>query len=752
MSQGPGSLCHVVLTVVPDLPERGWKTRTFGLLNTPVDLVVGPIAKDFAALRVHTVGDLMRHVPRRYIGGTEYSDLSTVQVGEQVALVCQVKRIDIVASSPRGRVEVELTDGHGTIQATLFGAPHLLKYWSMQLGKSSRGIFVGKVGSFARRLQLSHPAFVMIDDEGRIVGGSDKARKMAGQVSRSGLIGLYPSTSRLVTWDISESAQLGLAHVRGIADPLPAWVRDEADVVGLDEAFQSVHFPDTLSAAQAGLERLQFDEALMMQVALAFRRRASRAVPAAACRRVPDGLLDAFDARLPFTLTEGQLEVSDAVFSELARDHPMQRLLQGEVGSGKTIVALRAMLLAADNGLQSVLLAPTEVLAAQHYASIRALLGDLGAGHVLGAPEVTTDVVLLTGSMPAAAKRSARTRAASGEAGIIIGTHALLADRVEFANLGLLVIDEQHRFGVEQRAALNAKAIVRPHVLAMTATPIPRSVAMTVFGDLEVSTLRELPAGRPDVQTTLVSRGRPEWVARAWERIREEVGRGRQAFVVCPRITAKDSDEFTPDGAAPSATVLDTWADLSAGALSGLRVGLLHGRLSGDEKDAAMSAFAAGDTDVLVATTVIEVGVDVPNATVMVILDADRFGISQLHQLRGRIGRGTDAGLCLLVTGAAPSSPAGERLAAVARTRDGFELAELDLSQRREGNVLGASQAGTRSSLRLLRVLEHADLIGFAHDIAERMVDLDPGCDDPYNADMVRQIDDLAGADWLEKA
>ncbi|HSN44114.1 MAG TPA: ATP-dependent DNA helicase RecG, partial [Propionibacteriaceae bacterium] len=730
----------MVLTVVPDIPDGGWKTRTFALLNTPVGLVVGSMAKDFEALKVYTVGDLMRHVPRRYLGGTEYSDLSTVKVGEQVALVCRVESLQVKSGNPRGRLEMMLTDGHGRVKATFFGKDSLLKWWAMQLSKSDRGIFVGKIGTFNRELQRAHPAFVMLDEDGRIVGGSDQARKMAGQVSRSGLVGLYPSTSKLVTWTISEAAQLGLTHVRGITDPLPAWVRDEVELIGLDEAFNNVHFPDTIPQAEAGLERLRFDEALTMQLAMAYRRQANRGDPAAACHAVPDGLLDAFDARLPFSLTDGQVEVSDVIFDELGCVHPMQRLLQGEVGSGKTVVALRAMLRAADNGLQSVLLAPTEVLAGQHHASITSLMGDLASGQVLGAPEITTEVVLLTGSMSAAAKRSALAKAANGEAGIIIGTHALLADRVEFANLGLVVVDEQHRFGVEQRAALNAKADLRPHVLAMTATPIPRSVAMTVFGDLEVSTLRELPAGRPDVQTTLVSHARPEWIARAWERVREEVARGNQAFVVCPRINPSDADEFTPEDAQPSATVLDTWSQLSEGPLEGLRVGLLHGRMAADEKGAAMAAFASGQTDVLVATTVIEVGVDVPNATVMVILDADRFGVSQLHQLRGRIGRGTAVGLCLLVTGCDPSSSAGERLAAVARTRDGFELAELDLAQRREGNVLGASQSGSRSSLRLLRVLEHAELIGIARDIAERMVDLDPGCDNPYTDDMVRQI------------
>ena len=463
------------------------------------------------------------------------------------------------------------------------------------------------------------------------------------------------------------------------------------------------------------------------------RRRADAAAHGAVPRpRRPGRLLDAFDARLPFTLTDGQLAVGAEIEHELALDRPMQRLLQGEVGSGKTLVALRAMLTVVDAGGQAVLLAPTEVLAVQHHRTISRMLGDLALGGMLGGAEHATRVTLLTGSMTAAQKREALLQAASGEAGVVVGTHALLSTGVQFAELGLVVVDEQHRFGVEQRAALNAKAAARPHVLVMTATPIPRSVAMTVFGDLETSVLREVPAGRADVTSVVVdARRQPAWVDRAWSRVAEEVAAGRQAYVVCARISSTEpaaraaEDEVLDEGPEPlppAAAVEDLHAELSAGPLAGVRVEMLHGKLPAEDKDAVMRRFAAGETDVLVATTVIEVGVDVANAAVMVICDADRFGISQLHQLRGRIGRGEHPGVCLLLTSAPEGSLARERLDAVARTRDGFALAEVDLEQRREGDVLGASQSGHRSSLRLLRVLEDADVIGRARDLAERCV------------------------------
>jgi ATP-dependent DNA helicase RecG len=549
----------------------------------------------------------------------------------------------------------------------------------------------------------------------------------------------------------------------------------------LHEALEAIHRPQDRSDINRARERLKWDEAFVMQAALAQRRLAAAALPAVPRPPEPGGLADDFDTRLPFTLTEGQREVGAEIAHDLSCASPMNRLLQGEVGSGKTIVALRAMLQVVDSGGQAALLAPTEVLAQQHYQSITAMLGPLAAGGELGAADRATRVALLTGSTGVRKRRSALSDVFTGDAGILVGTHALLEGQVQFADLGLIVIDEQHRFGVEQRDALREKASgARPHVLVMTATPIPRTVAMTVFGDLEVSTLHELPAGRSPIITHVVPAAeRPHFLERAWERLREEVAAGRQAYVVCPRIGELAADDAGssrvpgPGGAVedgdgadvpadddgdaaeqrPSLAVLDVAESLSQGPLAGLRLAILHGRLRPEEKDQVMSAFKDGDLDVLVATTVIEVGVDVPNATVMVIMDAERFGVSKLHQLRGRVGRGQHAGLCLLVTEAPPASPARERLDAVAATADGFRLSRLDLEQRREGDVLGAAQAGRQSSLKLLRLLHDEDLIALARQEAAAIV-----ADDPRLAEhqaLSAAIDAMLGprrAEYLDKS
>jgi ATP-dependent DNA helicase RecG len=435
--------------------------------------------------------------------------------------------------------------------------------------------------------------------------------------------------------------------------------------------------------------------------------------------------------RLPFELTQGQHDVLDVLSTELAASRPMNRMLQGEVGSGKTIVALVAMLQMVDAGFQCALLAPTEVLADQHARSIRDVLGPLSMAGQLGADDRATRVALLTGSMSPAQKRQARAEIASGEAGIVIGTHALLQEAVEFHQLGMVVVDEQHRFGVEQRDQLRAKARggITPHLLVMTATPIPRTVALTVYGDLEVSTLRELPRGRQPIATSVIfSRQKPTWLQRAWQRVIEEVAAGRQAYVVTPRIDDTDKTPATDDASTRKATaVVDQFKQLGSNELAGLKLGLMHGRLTPDDKDAVMAGFRSGDIDVLVCTTVIEVGVDVPNATVMVVIDADWFGISQLHQLRGRIGRGAHPSLCLLVTTLPEGSKAGARLGAVASTLDGFELADLDLQERREGDVLGRNQSGRAIGLRLLSLAEHREVIEAARAFCDRAYVRDPG-------------------------
>jgi ATP-dependent DNA helicase RecG len=536
----------------------------------------------------------------------------------------------------------------------------------------------------------------------------------------------------MTSWKIAQCIDLAIDGLDEVPDFLPEDIREKNGYPTLHQALVQLHKPADLEHAEIARERLTFDEAFLLQLLLAKRKAALRSLDAIARPRVSGGLLDAFDTLLPFELTAGQKEVSAEIESDLAKSHPMHRLLQGEVGSGKTIVALRAMLTVIDNGGQAALLAPTEVLAAQHLRTITKLLGDLAQGGMLGGDEKATQVTLITGSQSAAARKEALALAASGAAGIVIGTHALLGESIVFKDLGLIVVDEQHRFGVEQRDALKSKAHTPAHLLVMTATPIPRTVAMTVFGDLDISTLRELPLGRQPITTHVIAaQEKPAHLERAWQRIAEEVSQGHQAYVVAPRISATNNEDADMDflfgtESQSIASVEELGPMLHSGPFSGLRVAPLHGRLSTEVKDSTMSAFSAGDLDVLISTTVIEVGVDVPNATVMVIMDADRFGVSQLHQLRGRIGRGSSPGLCLLVTNSLPETPARIRLEAVASTLDGFELSKIDLEQRREGDVLGASQSGTRSHLRLLRVLRDEELIDSARQSAEKIIEADP--------------------------
>ncbi len=573
------------------------------------------------------------------------------------------------------------------------------------------GLFVGKAKRFGSTWQLTQPHSVVFEADGDGTLAS----------SLKGLLPVYPVTAKLYSWDVQKVVASALDLVRDVPEPLPEDVRREHGLLDVTTALRWIHAPDDYQQVGAAQKRFRFEEALETQLVLARRRAGLRAQPARP-RAGGGGLLAAFDARLPFTLTGGQVSVGEQLERDLAEPHPMNRLLQGEVGSGKTLVALRAMLRVVDSGGQAALLAPTEVLAQQHHRSITAMLGDLAAGGMLGGAAEATRVELLTGSMNTAQRREALLHMASGEAGLVVGTHALLEQHVQFADLGLVVVDEQHRFGVEQRAALTDKAGSPPHVLVMTATPIPRTVAMTVFGDLETSVLSELPAGRAPIQTNVVPVAeQPAWLERVWARVREEVEAGHQAYVVCPRISGDEPEQgetdqldLDEDGevvAQPDRTQLPLTAveellpTLEEGPLAGLRLGLLHGRLPPDEKDRTMRAFAAGELDVLVSTTVIEVGVDVANATTMVLMDAERFGVSQLHQLRGRVGRGGLPGLCLLVTRADAGTPARDRLDAVAATTDGFELSRVDLEQRREGDVLGRSQSGFRSGLRTLRVL-----------------------------------------------
>ncbi|MFE0134168.1 ATP-dependent DNA helicase RecG [Streptomyces sp. NPDC059037] len=696
-------------------------------LDEPLKKVVGPpTAKVMAEhLDLHTVGDLLHHYPRRYAERGELTRLAELPLDEHVTVVAQVATARVLRFNGGSgqRLEVTITDGSGQLQLVFFGRgihkPH------KDLLPGTRAMFAGKVSVFNRKMQLAHPAYELLK------GDADEAvDSWAGA-----LIPIYPATAKLESWKIAKSVDAVLPSAQEALDPLPPALRDGRGLVPLHEALLKIHRPHSKADIASARDRLKWDEAFVLQVALARRRYADAQLPAVARKPSEGGLLDAFDAKLPFTLTEGQEKVSKEIFDDLATEHPMHRLLQGEVGSGKTMVALRAMLAVVDAGGQAAMLAPTEVLAQQHHRSIVEMMGELAEGGMLGGSEQATKVTLLTGSMGAAARRQALLDLVTGEAGIVIGTHALIEDKVQFHDLGLVVVDEQHRFGVEQRDALRGKGKQPPHLLVMTATPIPRTVAMTVFGDLETSVLDQLPAGRSPIASHVVpAEEKPHFLARAWERVREEVENGHQAYVVCPRIGDEEDDKksakkkWAEDEAEkrPPLAVIEVAEQLSQGPLQGLKVEILHGRMQPDDKDAVMRRFAAGETQVLVATTVIEVGVNVPNATAMVIMDADRFGVSQLHQLRGRVGRGSAPGLCLLVTDMPEASPARARLGAVASTLDGFELSRIDLEQRREGDVLGQAQSGVRSSLRMLAVIEDEEIIAEAREEAASVVSKDP--------------------------
>jgi ATP-dependent DNA helicase RecG len=730
-------------------------------LSEPLRVLVGDrTAKVLAdGLDLRTVADLVRHYPRRYAQRGELTDLGRLRVGELVTVVAEVARVrEHQMRGRRGaRLEAAVTDGSGTLTLTFF---HRVAYHRRVLRPGVSGLFAGKVTDYRGQRQLTHPDYELLpgDDDGQ---SAQDARAFANE-----LIPVYPATAALPSWKIAQCVRMALDTLGPVPDPLPAAVRERHDLIGLGDALEKVHRPADRADVAVAKARLKWDEAFVLQVALAQRRARAGATPAIVREARPDGLLAAFDAGLPFELTRGQVEVSAEITADLARAHPMHRLLQGEVGSGKTLVALRAMLTVLDAGGQAALLAPTEVLAQQHHRSIRALLGPLAERGMLGGSERGTRVALVTGSQGAAARRQALLDAASGDAGIVVGTHALIEDKVGFQDLGLVVVDEQHRFGVEQRDALRGKASSPPHVLVMTATPIPRTVAMTAFGDLDVSTLRELPRGRSPIATHVVPAvERPSFLDRAWARLREEVAAGHQAYVVCPRIgDDEDGEEDTSDDPSvaaaedgerrrrPPLAVLDVAPMLESGPLAGLRVATLHGRLPADIKEAVMAAFTAGELDVLVATSVVEVGVDVPNATAMVVLDADRFGVSQLHQLRGRVGRGSAPGLCLLVTDLPADTPARARLDAVAATLDGFELSRIDLAVRREGDVLGASQSGRRSSLKMLAVLTDEDVIASARQDATELVAADPTlAGEPVLAEALAALLDEGRAEYLEK-
>lgn len=667
------------------------------------------------AFGMRTVGDLAAHYPRRYARRGELTQISSLPIGEPVTIVAEVRRVNERRMQNRkgSLLEVVISDGNGELSLTFFN-----QQWRMKdLRPGRRGIFAGKVGEYRGNTQLAHPDYELFDDE--------ETARLTAEANANLPIPIYPATSTVASWQFTKIVALVLDGLGEVPDPLTDELRARNGLLDARTAIERIHRPKTPEEIEPARATLRMQEAFVLQAALLQQRQVVRAL--SAIKREPGALLERFDAALPFRRTPDQIAVGEVIARDLVGEWPMNRLVQGEVGSGKTLVALRAMLQVAESGGQAALIAPTEVLAGQHLRSIARMLGPRLA------PELMP--TLLTGQMPAAERRKAALRVASGQARIVVGTHALLSANTTIADLALVVVDEQHRFGVEQRETLRAKGS-SPHALVLTATPIPRTVAMTVFGDLDVSTIRTMPEGRAGIQTFVAPLAeKPGWFARVWDRIAEEVGQGRQAFVVCPAIDAekpaKDAAEEEP--APPAEGERTRWgvvqvADLLSRhpAFDAIRVSMLHGKMPSDEKDAVMQAFARGEIDVLVATTVVEVGVDVPNASTMAILEADRFGVSQLHQLRGRVGRGGHPGLCLLVTEAPVGTPARERVDAVAATLDGFELAEVDLELRGEGDVLGDAQSGVRSSLRLLRVVKDADIIAEARVAAEQVLEDDP--------------------------
>ncbi|KUI42630.1 ATP-dependent DNA helicase RecG [Mycobacterium sp. IS-1590] len=733
-------------------------------LSDRLDFVLGkkaadPLAEHFG---IHTVNDLLRHYPRKYSDEmTTAGEGEELEEGVHVTFVDTITKADLKLTNRQPRREyLVVTLGHRTpkVTATFFN----VKYLKKQLVEGAKVMLSGEVGYFKGTMQLTHPAFLVLHETGGVRGSrSLKAIAEASGATGEDLLAaferdffpIYPANKKVQTWEIYACVRQVLDVLDPIPEPLPKAFLRQHGLITEDQALRAIHTAERSAARDAAIARLTYDEAIGLQWALVGRRHGERSESGPPAERRDDGLVGAMREQLPFELTDGQKDVLDVISEELASTRPMNRMLQGEVGSGKTIVSVLAMLQMVDAGYQCALLAPTEVLAAQHARSIRAVLGPLAMAGQLGGVDGATRIALLTGSMTAQQKRAVRDEVAGGEAGIVIGTHALLQDAVEFDRLGMVVVDEQHRFGVEQRDRLRGKAPegVTPHLLVMTATPIPRTVALTHYGDLETSTLRELPRGRQPITTnTVFLSEHPRWLERVWQRITEEVSQGRQAYVVASRIDENDKSANDKEGGPPPITVVELFARLSRGPLAGLRLGLMHGRLPADEKDAVMAAFRAGEIDVLVCTTVIEVGVDVPNATVMVVMDADRFGISQLHQLRGRIGRGQHPSLCLLVTRLPQGSKAGARLTAVASTLDGFKLADLDLYERQEGDVLGFNQSGRAITLRFLSLQEHLDIILTARDFCARLYEDDP--DNPGMAALATPFVSDDRVEFLDKA
>jgi ATP-dependent DNA helicase RecG len=721
--------------------------------DAPLAGVLGAKTADRVAreLRITTVGGLLDHTPRRWIERGELTEISRLPIDAEVTVVAEVRSVSTRRMRSRAGFIVDVTvadpdtaAGAGAALSMAFFNGHDAR---RRLQPGLRAMFQGKTSLYRDRITLNNPDFTLLAEDAEATEAD--LRPLA----------LYRATGKLPSWVVRSAVLRVLDSLDWAAVPevlteaLRARAAAELDLPGplpsTEQAYRSLHTPAELSDVGPARQALALREACVVQASLAVRRADARTVPASPRPPRAGGLLEALDARLPFALTEGQREVGAAIAADLDSAAPMSRLLQGDVGAGKTLVALRAMLQVVDAGGQAALVAPTEVLAQQHHRNLLALMGELAeAGTLAAADGPATEVVLVTGSLSTAQRRQALLKLASGEAGIAVGTHALLSETVGFFDLGLAVVDEQHRFGVDQRQALR-EANPGTHLLVMSATPIPRSVAMTVFGDLDLTVLRGLPRGRQPVATHVARMAHgPRIIARVWELIAEHVAAGNQAFVVCPRI---DPDPEDP----ARATVEEMVRRLERlPALAGVRLDMVHGRMDHAEQEDAMAAFAAGETDVLVATTVVEVGVDVPNATVMAVLDAEDFGLSTLHQLRGRVGRGTDPAVCLLVTRLPDGHPSLERLHVLERTDDGMLIAQEDLRSRGVGDVLGAAQSGMQSGLAHLDVVADAGLVALAADAVAAALATEAGLASwPGAAAEVRRWEDAHAhaADYAEK-
>ncbi len=695
------------------------------IADIPVERLKGVGDKKQASLAgvgIHTVLDLVTTYPRRWVDRTNEARIADLVPGEEALVLVTVRSVNKrMTRNRRSMVNVAVGDGSGRMDVVFFNQP----WRERQLKEGLQIALFGKADTYRGGLQMSNPVVDLIGDRtGRIVP-------------------IYPQSEKaqIATWEMAGWVEEALRRCaeRGIADPVPVPVRQRLALVDRGAALRSIHAPDSMREKEMARRRLAFDELLRVQLVLVLRKRELERSSKGLVHTVDGELVRRFHDALPYPLTGAQQRVIAEIDRDLASPHPMHRLLQGDVGSGKTVVALSMLLAAVQGGHQGALMAPTEVLAEQHATGVRALIGDLKVpdpGNLFG--DRPLRVELLTNRVTGAARKEILSGLADGSVDIAIGTHALIQEKVDFRALGAVVVDEQHRFGVEQRAALREKSDQHvPDVLVMTATPIPRTAAMTVYGDLDVSVLDEMPPGRTPIVTRWAEG--PLLEVEVWADVRAEVADGRQAYVVCPLIDESEKLEV--------ASAEETFVRLSTQELSGLRLGLLHGRLSPAEKQETMDRFRSGQLDVLVATTVIEVGVDVPNATVMVILDADRFGIAQLHQLRGRVGRGEHPSTCWLVTQQSddPDAPASNpRVEALVASTDGFALAEVDLDLRGEGTLMSTAQKG-RNDLKLASLRRDRELVRLAREAAFEIVDADPSlADSPLLAD---ELDLLLSAD-----